>query len=530
MKRAALVLLALVASCAVPLDPPPAGDPASPGEPRRGGVLRLPEAEDPHTLDPAKGYDEISWSIEQMIFNTLVDYDAGTTIVPALAESWTTSPDARVFTFALRRDVEFSTGRRFTSADVKYSLERVLKPSVHSLGAEFFQGIEGAPDYVAGKATEVTGIRTPAPDRVEFALDGPDPLFLHKLTMLFAAVVDRETIAQVGDDDFTRHPVGTGPFVLAEWTFGQRLRLARNPRYFRPGRPYLDAVEETIGVSPQIAWFKYQRGDLDIAGIPAAELPRVRIDPRYEPLLLRQATLRTDYLGLNCTLPPFDRVAVRQAMNLAVDKARLVQLLDGQATPAEAILPPEMPGASPVPGYAHDPAMARRRLEEAGLGAGFRTTLWTYREGAPMRFAQSIQRDLYDIGVTLDLKPVDFPALIEGVRHEGTVPAFIAAWGADFPDPSNFLAVLFHSRARGTNNNSFYANPAVDRILDEAAPVLDPARRFALFHRAETLIMADAPWVPLYHPIGTIVRHPRVRDYELHPLRPARVENTWLAW
>jgi ABC-type transport system substrate-binding protein len=103
-------------------------------------------------------------------------------------------------------------------------------------------------------------------------------------------------------------------------------------------------------------------------------------------------------------------------------------------------------------------------------------------------------------------------------------------WEADFPDPSNFLTVLLHSRNRDTNNNTFFANSEVDRLLDEADTLLDPTRRFALFHEAEVLIMKEAPWVPLFHPSGSAVRNPRVRDYRLHPLRPTRVEKTWLAW
>ncbi len=464
-----LAALGALAACAVPLDPPPSGPASGPEPAHPGGVLRLADAEDPRTLDPARGYDVVSWSFEQMLFNTLVDYDSGTNIVPELATSWTTSPDGRHLSFPLRRDVVFSTGRPFTAADVKFSLERLLKPSIHSQGAEFFHGLEGATDYIAGRAKDVRGIRVPAPDRVEFDLVAVDPLFLHKLAMPFAAVVDREAVERLGDDDFNAHPVGTGAFVLEEWVYGQRLRLRRNPRYFRAGRPYLDGVEATIGVSPQLAWLKYQRGELDIAGIPPAEYHRVLADPRYRPLLISRTTLRTNYLGLNCEVAPFDRVAVRQAMNLAINKQRLLELADGQGVIANSILPPDMPGAA--------------------------------------------------------------PALIEAVRHPGTVPLFLLGWEADFPDPSNFLTVLLHSRSRDTNNNTFYANPEVDRLLDEAEPLLiDDPRRFRLFHEAEVLVMRDAPWVPLLHPAGSAVRHPRVRDLELHPLRPSRLEGVWLAW
>ena len=531
MRRALLACLVLAAACVVPLDPPPPG-PADGGDPpRQGGVLRLAAAEDPRTLDPAIGYDVVSWSFEQMLFNTLVDYDAGTTIVPELAESWEARADGRQYTFRLRHDVRFSSGRPFTSADVRYSLERLLAPRIHSQGAEFFHELEGAGDYIAGRATEVRGITTPAPDVVTFTLTEVDPLFLHKVAMPFAAVVDREAVEREGDVAFARRPGGTGPFVVAEWVYGRTLRLTRNPSYFRAGLPYLDGVELTIGVSDQLAWFKYQRGELDISSIPSSEFARVTNDPRYHPVMLERTTLRTQYLGLDCELPPFDQVAVRQAMNLAIDKVRLLELIDGRGVVAESILPPDMPAYDPAaPRYPHDPAVARARLAEAGFGSGFATTLWATRDDGSLRISQSIQQDLRAVGIDLAIKPVDFPAIIEAIRHPKQVPLFLLGWEADFPDPSNFLTVLLHSRSRETNNNTFYANPEVDRLLDEAAPVIDPARRLRLFHEAEVLILRDAPWVPLFHPVSFGVRHPRVRDYQLHPLRPSRVESTWLAW
>jgi ABC-type transport system substrate-binding protein len=305
--------------------------------------------------------------------------------------------------------------------------------------------------------------------------------------------------------------------VVTEWVYGQRLRLARNPGYFRPGLPRLDGVELTIGVSDQLAWFKYQRGELDIAGIPSAEFARVRADGRYRPLVIERTTLRTQYLGLNCAMPPFDRVPV-------------LELLDGRGVAATTILPPDMPGYDPTqPGYGYDPEGARARLAEGGAAAGFMSTLWVTRDDGALRIAQSLQQDLRAVSIGLEIKPVDFPALIEAIRHPGQVPLFLLGWEADFPDASNFLTVLLHSRSRDANNNTFYANPAVDRLLDDAAPLVDPVRRLRLFHEAEALVLHDAAWVPLFHPVTFVVRHPRVRDYHLHPLRPARIEETWLA-
>lgn len=528
MRRLALAALcALAAACAVPLDPPPAGPPDDDAPPRAGGVFRLRSDDDVHTLDPAIGYDTASWSFEQMLFDTLVTYDAGVNLVPDLAESWAASPDGRRYSFRLRRDVRFSTGRRFEAADVKYSLERLLQPTMHSQGAEFFQGIEGVDDYVAGRAPGVAGIRTPEPATVEFTLRGVDPLFVHKLAMMFAAVVDREAVEREGEG-FARHPVGTGPFVLEEWVYGQRMRLGRNVHYFRSGLPYLDGVLLTIGVNDQLAWFKYQRGELDIGSIPSAEFARVRADARYRPLIVERTTLTTFYLGLNCGVSPFDRLPVRQAMNLAVDKRRILDLINHRGMLASGILPPDMPGHEAIPETPPDAAAARARLAAAGLPDGFSSTLWALRADDPMRMAQSIQQDLRAVGIDLTLKPVDFPALIQAERNPGMVPAFLGGWEADFPDPSNFLTVLLHTAS--ANNTTFFSNPEIDRMLDAAEPILDLPRRFALFHTAELRVLADAPWVPLYHATSVGLRHPRVRNYRLHPMRPSRYESVWLAW
>jgi peptide/nickel transport system substrate-binding protein/oligopeptide transport system substrate-binding protein len=494
-------------------------------------MLRLSAQEDPRTLDPAIGYDSVSWSFELMVFNMLVDYDAGTNIVPELAQSWEESPDGRRFIFRLRRGVRFSTGREVTSADVKYSLERLLAPKTHSQGAEFFRDVIGAAEFVAGKTSEVSGITTPTPDVVEVALQGPDALFLHKMALPFAAVVDREAADREGVESFGRHPVGTGPLMLDEWVYGQRLRLKRNPHYFRKGLPHLDGVEVVIGASDQLAWFKYQRGELDLAGIPSAEFSRVMADARYRPLIMQRTTLRTHYLGLNCKVAPFDQVAVRQAINLAVNTERLLELIDRRGVVARTILPPDMPGWDvTTPTYAYDPTAARARLAAAGLGGGFETTMWSVRDDTAMRIAQSIQQDLRAVSVDLRIKPVDFPALLFAIRTPKHVPIFFMGWEADFPDASNFLTVLLHSRSRDTNNNTYYTNPEVDRLLDQADQSLDPTGRLRLFHAAEVRIMQDAPWVPVYHPVSFAMRHPRLRGYQLHPLRPGRIEEAWLAW
>ena len=248
------VLLAL-AACGggpPPLDLPPGAM-----------VLRLAEQDDVPTLDPAIGYDTLSWTFEQMLYSTLVRYgDANVEIEPDIATRWEISPDARTLTFHLRTDARFANGRTVESEDFKYAIERVLKPSTRSKGAEFFRGLLGAPEFVDGKVMAVAGIETPDAHTITFRLVTPDPLFVHKLTMPFAAAIPRE-VAEKWGEDFSRHAVGSGPFKLHQWTGGQRIVLVRNRDYHVAGVPRLDAVEVRLGVSDELEWLKFEAGEID---------------------------------------------------------------------------------------------------------------------------------------------------------------------------------------------------------------------------------------------------------------------------
>ena len=207
-----------------------------------------------------------------MIFDTLVRYsDAGVDLVPDLATAWQSSPDATVFTFHLRRDVRFTNGRLVTSADFKYAIERVLDPATRSKGIEYYRAIAGAADFTAHRAKSVAGIETPDPFTIAFHLNAPDPIFLQKLAMPFASAVPREAVDRWGED-FGRHVVGSGPFILKQWIGGQRIVLTKNPAYFIKGLPHLDAVVESIGVSEDLQWFRFEGGEIDVSNIPPGRL------------------------------------------------------------------------------------------------------------------------------------------------------------------------------------------------------------------------------------------------------------------
>jgi len=499
--------------------------PRAPGE-RRGGVLRLAAQEDVPTLDPALGYDSRSWFFEQHLFETLLTYDQANTLVPSLAERWEVSADRREYRLHLVPGVVFSDGTPLTSGDAAGSLERVLDPRTRSQGAEYYRGIKGAREFIDGRAPHVAGLTASDATTLAIELEQSDPLFLHKLALLFAAVVPAERARSLGDD-FSTQPIGSGPFVLREWRRGERIVLARNPRYRRPELPYLDGVVEQLGVNDELAWLMFESGELDVAGIPPPDFPTVKRDPARADQLLHATTLWTAYVGLNCGLEPLNDRRVRQALNYAVNKDDVVTLLNGRGIPARGIVPPNMPGyRSDVAGYAFDPARARALLAEAGHAEGFATELWTQSGGTDLRIAQKLQQDLGRVGVRLDIKQVAWSSFLDAIRQPRTVPLFDLGWSADFPDPSNFLDVLF--RAGQANNHTFYASPAFDALLDRARRLPEERDRNAIYAQAERLLVEDAPAIFLYHPISYVIRHRRMHGYEIHALLPARLTEVWV--
>jgi len=516
-----LAACCLVAACksGPPLNLPPGAS-----------VLQLTASDDVPTLDPALGYDTASWTFEQAIFDTLVRYgDANVELEPDLALGWEISKDATSLTFHIRHDARFSTGRAVTSADFKYAIERVLRPSTRSKGSEYYRGIVGAADFIAGRAREVSGIETPDPYTIVFHLNGPDPIFIHKLTMPFAAAVPRE-VAEKWGDDFSHHVVGSGAFKLFEWISGQRLVVVRNPYYFARGLPKLDAVVELMGVNDELEWLKYEAGEIDVSTITPPEFPRVMKSPALKALTIKTITVTTDYLGMNCQMPPFTDVRVRQAFNYAIDKKKLLALLNGRGVVARGVLPPGLPGYTPdVNGYPYDPEKARRLLEEAGVRKNFASVLWMRADQTMLLLGQSVQQDLALVGINVVLKPVAWGPLLEAIREPRNVDLFMLAWEADFPDPENFLEVLLSKQQWGSNNDTFFYNPEFDDLLNQAAPIADLARRFELYRKAEQIIIQQAPWVFLYHPVSYVIRQPWVHDYVLNPMRPSRFEKVWLS-
>jgi peptide/nickel transport system substrate-binding protein len=477
-------------------------------DPKQGGAIVITYKDDISTLDPAVGYDWQNWSIIKSIFDGLMDYKPGTTeLAPDLAEKYEIADDGLTYIFTLRDGLKLHNGRAVTSADVKYSLERMIDPATQSPGAGYFGGIEGFAEFQGGSAKEVTGIQTPDDKTVVIKLTAPNAAFLHIMALNFGYVVAKEAVEEYGAD-FGHHPVGTGAFKFVEWNLGQNVTLERFADYHVKGVPYLDRITFEIGQEPTVNLLRLQKGEVDILGdgIPPAQFVQITTDAANKDLYVVGEQLHTGYVALNVKVKPLDNVKVRQALNMAINKDRIVQIINGRGVPANQVLPPAMPGYDPdYQGYAYDPAGAKKLLAEAGFPDGFQTELYTTNTDPQPRIAQAIQQDLAAIGVKADIKALAQAEVITAGGTEGQAPMVWSgglAWIADFPDPSNFYSVILGcgGAVPGGWNWSWYCNPDLDEKAAAADAMTDPTKsadRAKAWSEIYAGVMADAPWIPI---------------------------------
>jgi ABC-type transport system substrate-binding protein len=482
-----------------------------------GGSITVTYKDDVATLDPAIGYDWQNWSMIKSLFDGMMDYVPGTTTLrPGLAESYALSEDGLTYTFKLRPGVKFHNGREMTADDVKYSLDRVTNPATQSPGAGFFGSIAG---YDAAGDAGLSGVKVIDPLTVEITLSRPDATFLHVMALNFASVVPKEAVDAAGDD-FGKQPVGTGAYKLAEWTLGQRLVFEKNADYWRAGVPYLDSVVFEVGQEPVVALLRLQNGEVDVPGdgIPPAKFQEVMADPAQAERVVVGGQLHTGYITLNVTTPPFDKVEVRKAVNMAINKDRIVQIINGRAVPATQPLPPSMPGyTAGYAGYAYDVEGAKALLAEAGVADGFETDLYVMNTDPNPRIAQAIQQDLAAIGIKANIQSLAQANVIEA-GGAGTAPMIWSggmAWIADFPDPSNFYGPILGcaGAVEGGWNWSKFCDAALDAKATEADSMADPAKvadRMALWSDVYIGVMEQAPWVPVFNEERYTMKSPRM--------------------
>jgi ABC-type transport system substrate-binding protein len=504
--------------------------------PKQGGEIVVTYKDDIATLDPAIGYDWTNWSMIKSLYSRLMDYTPGTPdLIPSLAEKFEVAADGMTYTFHLRSGVKFSNGRALVAKDVKYSIERAVNPKTQGPGAGFFGAIKGFDALSGGTSETLEGIEAPDDATVVFHLSRPDATFLHVLAINFASVVPQEAVEAAGGD-FGKKPVGSGAFILKDWTIGQKMVFERNPDYFIKNTPHVDKFTIEIGQDPLVALLRLQKGEVDIAGdgIPPAKFLEVKNSPEGPSMIVDGEQLHTGYVTLNTKVKPFDNVKVRQAVNMAVNKDRITRLLNGRATAANQPLPPLMPGYDTAfTGYAYDVEKAKALLAEAGFPDGFETVLYSTNTDPQPRVAQALQQDLAAIGVKAELRSLAQSNVISAGGTEGEAPMIWSggmAWIADFPDPSNFYGPILgcSGAVQGGWNWSWYCNPELDKRAIAADSMSDPsqsAERAKVWGKIFTDIMADAPWIPVTNERRVVAKSARMGGEGNLYIDPTRVIN-----
>jgi oligopeptide transport system substrate-binding protein len=489
---------------------------------KQGGSIVITYKDDISTLDPAIGYDWQNWSIIKSLYSRLMDYAPGTTeLKPDLAESFTISPDGLTYTFKLRHGVKFHNGRELTADDVAYSLDRTINPKTQSPGQGFYKSIAGYDEVANGKADHLSGVKVVDPYTVSITLSKPDATFLQDLALNFASVVAKEDIEKSGAD-YGHHPDGSGAFYLDHWSLGQEIVFKRNTDYYVKGVPYLDEITFKIGAEPLTALLQLQKGQVDIVGdgIPPAKFLDVMNDPEQKKLVVSAPQLETSYLTMNVTMKPLDDVRVRRAINMAINKERIVKIINGRAEVANQPLPPGMPGYDPAfKGYGYDIEQAKALLKEANYDASQSMDLYVYNTDPNPRIAQAIQQDLAAVGIKVAIKSLDQANVIAAGGTENTAPLIWSggmAWIADYPDPSDFYGPILGcaGAVKGGWNWSWYCNKEIDAMAAKAdamvAPDQEKARADLWKQIFDKIMTDDAPWVPVFNEIRYTIHTPRV--------------------
>ena len=473
----------------------------------------------PLTLDPAISADMSSHSYVMQIFSGLVRLDQELNIVPDIAESWEKSLDGKTYTFYLRQGVKFHDGKEVKAADFKYSWERACDPATGSGTAATYLGdIVGAKDMLAGETGKVSGVEVIGEYTLRVTVDAPKAYFLNKLAYPTAFVVDRADVES--GQNWWREPNGTGPFKLKEWRAGQQLILGRSEVYYGEP-PQLEQVVYRLSAYPPMAL--YEIGQIDVAAVYISYVDQVNdeTNPLHDELAVTPE-LSLYYIGFNTAKPPFDDVNVRRAFCLAVDKGRIAKvILRDMVNVADGILPPGMPGYNDaLEGLDYDVERAKELIATSKYGdvsnlPPITLTVDGYGNSIPSYLGAIIQEWQQNLGVEVSVRQLETEQFLYNLKQEKD-EMFMLGWIADYPDPHNFLDILFYT---GSENNIFeYSNLTLDALLDQAAIEQDEADRLAMYQQVEQVIVDDAPCIPLFHGTNYIVVKSYVKDFELNPL------------
>ncbi|HBY92500.1 MAG: ABC transporter substrate-binding protein [Ardenticatenaceae bacterium] len=474
-----------------------------------GGTVVLGVTSDVTSLDPAHALANFK-NLAITLYDRLVDVSGvSTEVKPSLATSWTISPDAKEYTFQLRKDVKFHDGTPFNAQAVKYTWDRMLdekhpahRPPYPYLG--FF--------YSSLAEVQVVDDYT-----VKFLLKQPDAVFLSQLTWLPASPVSPAALEKYGEK-FDENPVGTGPFRFVSWAKDQQLVVERNPDYWA-GPPKLERVVIKPVPDEATRVIQLQKGDVDIVTDVSPEfIPFIEADQNLQ--VQAHPGLHTWWIAINMEEEPFKDKRVRQALNYAVDKEAIIRdVLHGAADPSTGFVWPGTWAYEPnVQVYKHDPDKAKQLLADAGYAEGLSTRFVSPVSGSmmvsPRELATVVQANLREVGVQASIDTIEWTSYL-GSLLQGTQPYGLAemGWGNNTDDPGQYVSLQLTTAFEppAGYNLSFFSNPQVDDLLNKASTTIKQDERTELYKEAQRIVADEAPWIFMFHAKYVVASRRRVQ-------------------
>ncbi|WP_413208067.1 ABC transporter substrate-binding protein [Rhodospirillum sp. A1_3_36] len=465
----------------------------------------------------------------QPVFNRLVEFKRGTTETePGLAESWDISEDGKTYTFHLRKGVKFHSNDKFTPTrdfnadDVIWSFERQWKDShpYHAVSGgtyEYFNAMS-MPDLLDSieKVDDYT---------VVFHLTRPEAPMIADLAMDFASIQSAEyadVLMKAGTPEvIDQEPIGTGPFVFKGYQKDAQIRFEAFDDYWA-GRAPLDRLVFVITPDASVRYAKLKAGECHVMPYPnPADIEAMKTDPEVN--LMSQEGLNVGFLAYNTEKPPFDNPKVRKALNMAIDKASIIDaVFQGAGRVAKNPIPPTMWSYNDaVVDDPYDPEAAKKMLEEAGV-TNLKTNVWAMPVQRPYnpnarRMAEIIQANWKAVGVDAEIVSYEWGEYLKRTK-DGEHDTALLGWTGDNGDPDNFLAVLLGCDAVGSGNRARWCYKPFDDLIQKAKVVSDVAERTALYKEAQVVFKEQAPWATIAHSVWFQPIRPEVKNFKIDPL------------
>jgi len=447
------------------------------------------------------------------VYNELVEFRRGTLdLEPALATSWDVSEDQRTYTFHLRHGVKFHTTawfkptRDFDADDVLFTFNRMLNPddpfrNAYPTSFPYFSDL--------GFDKNLERIEKVDDYTVRFQLKQPDVIFVRNLAMSFASVLSAEYAAQLSaahrEADINQLPVGTGPFVFRSYQKDALIRYDANPDYWRPEDVKLAHLVFSITPDPGVRIQKLASGECQVSAFPRpADLDVVKRNP--DLTLVSGVGFNVGFVAYNTQHTPLDRVEVRRALDMAIDKPAIIKaVFAGNATVATNPMPPSQWSYDKQLNDApFDPAKAKALLAQAGFPHGFDISLWAmpvqrpYNPNAQL-MAQFIQQDWANIGVRAKIVSYEWGEYNRRAKQGGEHDAILYGWSGDNGDPDNWLGTLLGCEAVNGSNFSHWCYKPFNDLVDKGRVTSDQAGRVKAYTEAQEIFAQQLPFSPIAH-------------------------------